>query len=105
MAEKTVKAKQPEKAKQSVNTAPAEKPKQVQKARVEDKDRDKSRKPNAISQWWRETVGELRKVNWPSVPDARRLTLIVLAVMAAMSLTLGLLDYLFSLAIGWLVTL
>jgi len=104
VAEKTVKAKQPEKAKQSESSVQVEKAKPIQKPRVEDKDREKSRKPNAMRIWWRETVGELRKVNWPSVPDARRLTLIVLAVMAIMSITLGLLDFVFSYLISLLVS-
>ncbi|NPV56294.1 MAG: preprotein translocase subunit SecE [Anaerolineae bacterium] len=46
--------------------------------------------------WWRETVGELRKVTWPTLPDAWKLTRVVLIVMGAMSLLLGLLDFLFS---------
>ena len=91
MAEKTVKTKQPEN-------------KPVQKVtRTVDKDREKPKKPNVIAQWWRETIGELRKVSWPSVHDARRLTMIVLAVMFIMSAILGLLDWLFSLLVSLLV--
>ena len=51
---------------------------------------------NRISRWWRETIGELRKVSWPTTPDAWRLTKIVLVVMVLMSLVLGLLDFVFS---------
>lgn len=93
MAEKTVKVKQPE-------------VKPVQKVtRSVDKDHEKPKKPNLIAVWWRETVGELRKVSWPTIPDARRLTLIVLAVMALMSTILGVLDWVFSQIIGLLVSL
>ncbi len=56
-------------------------------------------KPNLIgriSRWWRETIGELRKVSWPTPPDAWRLTKIVLAVMFIMAVILGLLDFVFS---------
>jgi preprotein translocase subunit SecE len=49
-----------------------------------------------ISKWWRETVGELRKVSWPTPPEAWRLTKIVLAVMFIMAVVLGLLDFVFS---------
>lgn len=91
MAEKTVKTKQP-----------GEKPAQKVTKTVE-KEREKQKKPNRIAQWWRETIGELRKVSWPSVPDARRLTIIVLAVMFVMSAILGLLDYLFSFLVSLLV--
>ncbi|MBE0696494.1 MAG: preprotein translocase subunit SecE [Anaerolineaceae bacterium] len=92
MAEKTAKVKQPEN-------------KPVQKAaRPVDKDREKPKKPNMLMQWWRETIGELRKVAWPTVPDARRLTLIVLAVMFAMSAILGILDWVFSFLVSLLVS-
>ncbi len=56
-------------------------------------------KPNLItriSRWWRETIGELRKVSWPTPPEAWRLTKIVLAVMFIMAVILGLLDFVFS---------
>ena len=56
---------------------------------------DKPKKPNAIARWYRETLGELRKVNWPTPKDAWKLTRIVLIVMLVMSLGLGLLDFLF----------
>ena len=39
------------------------------------------KKQNAISRYFRETFGELRKVNWPTWPEARRLTGLVLLVM------------------------
>jgi len=54
------------------------------------------KKPNAIQRWWKETIGELRKVTWPTFQEARRLTGIVIAVMVATSLLLGLLDFIFS---------
>ncbi len=57
---------------------------------------EKVKQPNRISRWWRETIGELRKVSWPTTPDAWRLTKIVLVVMVLMSLVLGLLDFVFS---------
>jgi preprotein translocase subunit SecE len=51
------------------------------------------KKPNALSRWWRETVGELRRVSWPTPQEAWRLTRIVIVVMAFMSLLLGVLDF------------
>jgi preprotein translocase subunit SecE len=51
--------------------------------------------PNAISRFFRETVGELRKVNWPTRQEATNLTTIVLIVIGAMALFLGVLDILF----------
>jgi len=57
---------------------------------------DKIKKPNAIKRWWSETIGELRKVNWPTPVEAWRLTKIVLIVTVGMSVTLGLLDWIFA---------
>jgi preprotein translocase subunit SecE len=53
------------------------------------------KKPNFFQRYTRETVGELRKVAWPTTREAWNLTKIVLIVLAAMSLILGLLDILF----------
>ena len=64
----------------------------------------KDLKPNAMKRWWRETIGELRKVSWPTIPEARRLTGIVLLVMVAMSALLGILDFVFSKLVTLLLT-
>jgi preprotein translocase subunit SecE len=53
-----------------------------------------ARKPNAIQRYVRETTGELRKVSWPTWPEARRLTLLVLLVMVIMGAFLGAMDWL-----------
>lgn len=63
-----------------------------------------ARRSNVISRISRETIGELRKVNWPSRDEAIQLTLIVLAVLAASSAFLGTLDYLFTSLFRLLVT-
>jgi preprotein translocase subunit SecE len=60
----------------------------------------KTRKENRIKRWWRETVGELRKVTWPTTREAWRLTKIVLLVMVAMGALLGGLDFIFTKLIG-----
>jgi preprotein translocase subunit SecE len=44
----------------------------------------------------KETVGELRKVTWPTRREATNLTVIVLIVLVAMSIYLGGLDFIFS---------
>jgi len=48
-----------------------------------------SKKQNAIQRFTRETVGELRKVSWPTRQEAWQMTLIVLVVLAFMSVFLG----------------
>ena len=52
----------------------------------------RSRKSNPIQSFFRETTGELRKVSWPTWPEARQHTLLVLAVMVVMGLILGITD-------------
>ena len=54
------------------------------------------RQPNAIQRYFRETVGELKKVNWPTRKEATNLTIIVLIVTVSTSLFLGLMDFLFT---------
>lgn len=63
---------------------------------VKAKDKKKKRKQNGIARWWRETVGELRKVTWPTPKGALQLTKVVLIVLVAMSALLGIFDFLFS---------
>ena len=55
-------------------------------------EKDRGKKPNTIQLFFRETAGELRKVSWPTWPEARQLTLLVLAVMVVMGAILGLTD-------------
>ena len=55
-------------------------------------EKDKGKKPNAIQSFFRETMGELRKVSWPTWPEARQLTILVLVVMFVMGVILGLTD-------------
>jgi preprotein translocase subunit SecE len=50
------------------------------------------KKENAIVHFYRETVGELRKVSWPSREEAINLTMIVIVVLVGMALFLGLVD-------------
>jgi preprotein translocase subunit SecE len=50
-----------------------------------------SRKQNAIQRFTRETVGELRKVSWPTRQEAWQLTVVVLVVLVIMAIFLGVL--------------
>lgn len=49
---------------------------------------------NAIQRYFRETMGELRKVNWPTWSEARHLTILVLLVMLIVGIFLASIDYL-----------
>ena len=59
--------------------------------------------PNAIQRFWRETIGELRKVTWPTWKEALNLTRIVLIVLTLMAAFLGALDVLFTWLVGRLL--
>jgi preprotein translocase subunit SecE len=54
------------------------------------------KQPNAIQRYIAETVGELRKVSWPTRKEATNLTVVVLVVTLVMSMYLGLLDLIFT---------
>lgn len=51
---------------------------------------------NVVQRLFRETMGELRKVSWPTRQEATNLTVIVLIVIAAMSVFMGVLDFIYS---------
>jgi preprotein translocase subunit SecE len=63
----------------------------------------KDKEPNAIVRYYRETVGELKKVVWPTREEALRLTWIVLAVITVMAAILGTADYVFTQAVRVLI--
>jgi preprotein translocase subunit SecE len=69
--------------------------KEYQVARKEEKSIAVKR-PNFIQKYVNETVGELRKVTWPTRKEATNLTIIVLAVTVAVGLYLGLMDFFFT---------
>ena len=54
------------------------------------------KRPNFIQKYFSETVGELRKVTWPTRKEATNLTLIVIVVVIAMSVLLGGLDLIYT---------
>lgn len=51
---------------------------------------------NALVRYYKETRAEIRKVTWPTREEATNLTLIVLAVTAAMAVFLGVVDLFFA---------
>ncbi len=55
-----------------------------------------AKEPNAIQRYYRETVGELRKVSWPSREEATHLTTVVVIVIAVLSSFLAIFDVIFS---------
>jgi preprotein translocase subunit SecE len=72
---------------------------------VSQKKKKKSSIVQRIQRFWRETVGELRKVTWPTAPEAWKMTKLVMLVMVLMAAILGVLDFFFSQFISFLVNL
>lgn len=58
------------------------------------------KQPNRFQRFFRETIAELRKVNWPTWQEARSLTIVVLIVTVGMAIILGSLDLIFSRLFG-----
>ena len=59
------------------------------------------KKMNPIALFYRETMGELRKVSWPTRDEAMNLTMIVVVVLVAMAMFLGLIDLLGQQLLQW----
>ena len=57
-----------------------------------EKEKKTRKSENAVQRYFRETSGELRKVSWPTWPEAKRLTGLVLVVMVIMGLFLAMID-------------
>ena len=53
---------------------------------------DKPKREGRLKRFIRETSGELRRVSWPTWPEARRMTYIVIVVLVIMAIFLGLVD-------------
>lgn len=77
----------------------------IEKAKTEKPQaaKPKSDKPNFLQRIWigfrryiNETLGELRKVQWPTRKEAINLTIVVLVVSIVMAFFLGGLDFIFS---------
>jgi preprotein translocase subunit SecE len=54
------------------------------------------KKQSGVRRFYRETIAELRKVTWPTLAEARRLTSIVVVVIFLMAVFLTIFDYIFS---------
>ncbi len=64
---------------------------------------DKPRRESGIRRFFRETIGELRRVTWPTWPEARRLTVITIVVLVFMAAFLGTIDWGASKLLGLLI--
>ena len=103
----TEKPKGLEKTKTTERLKGLEKTKSIEKVKKVEKTvaTTTKKKPNRFARFWRSTIGELRKVTWPTPQEAWRLTKIVLMVVLVMAAVLGLLDFVFSRGIAALVSI
>jgi len=63
------------------------------------------KRANPVVRYFRETLAELHKVNWPTRKQATQLTIIVLIVVGLMSALLGLLDFVFARFVAFIISL
>jgi preprotein translocase subunit SecE len=63
----------------------------------------RKRSQNAVQRYFSETVGELRKVSWPSRKEAINLTIVVVIVIIVMSIFLGSLDFIYGQFFDWIL--
>ena len=70
---------------------------------AEKKKESRVEQTNAVTRFFRETTGELRKVNWPTWPEARKLTGLVLLVLFGMAVFLGAVDALAAKLFIWIL--
>ena len=76
--------------------------------RKEPTKRPATEKPSRLAglqRTFRETVAELRKVQWPDRVTTRNLTLVVIGMSAALAAILGVFDAVLTRLIEWLVQL
>lgn len=65
---------------------------------------EKEEQESTIRRYVRETRGEMRKVTWPTRPEAQRLTAVVIAFTAVFAIFLGVLDFIWSQGLQSLIT-
>jgi len=58
--------------------------------------RKEIKEPNRLQRYFRETVGELRRVSWPTREEATYLTTVVIVVIAVLSSFLAVFDIVFA---------
>lgn len=57
-----------------------------------------------LTQYFKDTIAEMKQVHWPNQKTAFAYTLIVIAVAAFVSLFLGAFDFLFGLGIDFIIS-
>jgi preprotein translocase subunit SecE len=77
----------------------------LQKKEAKPVEKKARKEPNAVQRYYRETTGELRKVNWPTRQEAINMTILVVIVLVVMTIFLGSVDAIASVFVTWLIGL
>jgi preprotein translocase subunit SecE len=101
--EKNKKTEKPDKPEKTAKKD--ESPKKEEKSLARQQPNIFQRTVSSVRRYFNETIGELRKVTWPTRKEATNLTIVVVAVTFAMGALLGLLDYVFSVFFAWVFSL
>ncbi|MDP3901823.1 MAG: preprotein translocase subunit SecE [bacterium] len=59
---------------------------------------------NKVTSFFQESRQELKRVNWPTLAETRRLTIIVIAISLGVAAFLGILDAIFLLGLSRLIS-
>lgn len=73
-----------------------------------DKKKDIAKTPKkmpGLFRYFKEVVGEVKKLTWPTRKELVNYTLTVIAFVLAMATVIGVLDVIFSWGLGWLTSL
>jgi preprotein translocase subunit SecE len=57
-----------------------------------------------LSQYIKDSIGEMKKVTWPTKKETRNYTFLVIGISVGVALFLGLLDWIFEIAFKVIVT-
>ena len=77
----------------------------LQKKESKSVEKKERKEPNFVTRYYRETAGELRKVNWPTRQEATNMTILVVIVLIIMTIFLGTVDGIAAMFITWIVGL
>ena len=77
----------------------------LQKKESKPVEKRERKEPNFVQQYYRETVGELRKVSWPTRQEAINMTILVVIVLIVMTIFLGSVDAIASAFVTWVIGL
>ena len=77
----------------------------LQKKESKPVEKKEHKEPNFVTRYYRETVGELRKVNWPTRQEATNMTILVVIVLIIMTVFLGFVDGVAARFVSWIIGL